>query len=199
MTVRAPATARSKRTRANLATAAHAELAKTASLSADAIAERADVSTATFYSHFATHDDAIAAALDISLTAVVGVAEELFHIEALIDNTLAGVIDELIRGMHNVFRNESLVLRAALARLPHHKGIRQIYRTHEIRSLEHLTRQSELGQKAGLLRQGHYERQATSVLVLLQGLHNPLLTKKQIDAEVVADLQRALFAVLDPS
>jgi len=199
VTVRAPATARSRRTRSDLARAAHAGLAQTGTLNADATAKTAGVSTATFYSHFATHDDAIAAALDISLTAIVGVAEQRFHIEALIDNGLEKVLHGLIREMHGVFRSESLVMRAAVARLPQHQPMRQIYRTHEARSLEHLTRQIELGQKAGLLRQGQHHQRATTLLVLLQGLHNPLLTKKRIHPEVAADLHRAMHAVLSPT
>jgi len=198
MATRAPATARSKRTRSNLAAAAHAELAANGSLNADATARRAGVSTATFYSHFATHDDAIAAALDISLTAVVDVAEQYLRIEPLIENGLAATIRKLIQEMHAAFRNESMVMRAALARLPHHQAIRQAYRSHETRAMEHLTRQVELGQKAGLLRDGQHDLQATTLLVLLQGLHNPLLTKKHIDAEVGEGLHRAMHAALDP-
>jgi len=196
--VKTPATARSKRTRSELARAAHAELAKHGTLNADATAASAGVSTATFYSHFATHDDAAAAALDISLTAVVGVAEEVFHIESLIEDGLDAVIRNLIREMHNVFRSESLVMRAALARLPHHKPTRQIYRGHEQRSLEHLTRQIDLGQKAGLLSPGQHDLRATTLLVVLQGLQNPLLTKKTVNAEIAADLQRAIKALLQP-
>jgi len=197
MTVRAPATARSRRTRASLAQAAHAYLAEHGALNAETTAKSAGVSTATFYSHFATHDDAIAAALDITLTAVVGVAEQLFHIEALIENGLPAVLDDLIVEMHSVFRSESLVMRSALARLPSHQPIREIYRSHEARSLEHLTRQIQLGQKAGLLREGQHDLRATTLLVLLQGLHNPLLTNP-IDVDVAADLHRAMYAVLDP-
>ena len=196
MTVRAPATARSRRTRAELARAAHQELARGAALNADAIAEAAGVSTATFYSHFATHDDAIAAALDISLTAVVGLVERVFHIEALIEEGLSKVLQELIGGMHGVFHKESLVMRAALARLSVHQPTRRIYRTHEARSLEHLTRQIELGQKAGILREGRADQRATTLLVLLQGLNNPILTKKRIDLEIASDLHRAMQALL---
>ena len=116
MTVRTPATERSRRTRSDLAGATHEQLARHGILNVDAIAEAAGVSAATFYAHFATHDDAIAAALDISLTAVVGVAERLFHIEALIENGLSAVLDQLVSEMHDVFRTESLVMRAAMTR-----------------------------------------------------------------------------------
>ncbi len=196
MTVRTPATARSRRTRQQLATATHSQLRTHGLLDADAIAGVAGVSTATFYAHFARHDDAIAAALDISLASIVGAAEQRFHIEALIDQGLGTVVADLVKGMHEVFREESLVMRAAQARMSSHQPTREIYRGHEARSLQHLTRQIELGQRAGILRDGAPERRATSLLVLLQGLHNPLLTKKRIDPVVLDDLHRSVLALL---
>lgn len=199
MTVRAPATARSRRTREQLARATHEQLSDHGTLNPDAIAEAAGVSTATFYAHFATHDDAIAAALDISLTDIVGVAERLFHIEALIDDGLDAVVRGLVSAMHEVFRSEGLVMRAAQARMSSHQPTREIYRSHEARSVEHITRQIELGQKAGILRNGRSEARATSLVVLLQGLHNPLLTKKRIDPLVFEDLHRAVHALLSPA
>ncbi len=196
MTVRTPATARSRRTRLDLATATHAHLRDHAALNPDAIAEAAGVSTATFYAHFASHDDAVAAALDMSLTAIVGAAEQRFHIETLLEDGLDAVVASLVKAMHEAFREESLVIRAAQARMSAHKPTREIYRGHEARSLEHLTRQIELGQKAGLLGDGPPDKRATSLLVLLQGLHNPLLTKKRIDPIVLDDLKRSVRALL---
>jgi len=171
-------------------------LCKAGVLDPDAIAGAAGVSTATFYAHFASHDDAIAAALDKSLTAIVGVVEQRFHIEALIENGLDHVVANLVTGTHEIFLGESLILRAAQARMSTHQPIREIYRGHEARSIEHLTRQVELGQKAAILRGGAPGKRATSLLVLLQGLHNPLLTKKRIDPVVLGDLHRAVYALL---
>jgi AcrR family transcriptional regulator len=198
VTVRAPATARSRRTRGDLARAAHDDIARRGSLDASAIADAAGVSTATFYAHFATHDDAIAAALDISLAAVVGVAERCFRIEALIETGLSAVVERLVSETHAVFRTESLVMRTALARLSFHQGTRDVYRHHEGRSLEHLTRQIALGQKAHLLRSGPADQRAISLLVLMQGLHNTLLVKKRIEPVIAGDLHRAIHALLSP-
>ena len=112
MAVRTPATKRSKQTRADLARAAHDEIARTGEVESDAIAKAAGVSVATFYSHFASHDDAISAALDLSLTEIVGVAEEEFLAEAFARDGLDLALTRLIAEMHRVFRKESLVLRA---------------------------------------------------------------------------------------
>ncbi len=199
VTVRAPVTERSRRTHADLARATHDEVARSGTVHADAIAAAAGVSTATFYAYFESHDDALAAALDISLRAVVGVAERLFHIEALIENGISAVIDDLVSQTHEVFRSESLVMRAALARLSLHQPTREVYRAHEARSLDHLTRQIELGQKAGILRDGPSDRRATSLLIVLQGIHNPLLIKKRIDPLISSDLHRTISALLSPA
>ena len=198
VTVRTPATKRSKQTRADLARAAHEEIACNGKVDSDAIAKAAGVSVATFYSHFASHDDAIAAALDLSLGEIVGVAEDVFLAELFASDGLDAVLVKLIAEMHRVFRKESLVLRAAQARLLAHAPSRHIFRSHEIRSIEHLTAQIQLGQESGQLGDGPADKRAMSLLVLLQGLHNPVIMKKRIDPVLTDDLHRAMFAVVGP-
>ena len=196
--MRTPATKRSKQTRADLARAAHEEIARNGKVDSDAIAKAAGVSVATFYSHFASHDDAIAAALDLSLGEIVGVAEDVFLAELFASDGLDAVLVKLIAEMHRVFRKESLVLRAAQARLLAHAPSRHIFRSHEIRSIEHLTAQIQLGQESGQLGDGPADKRAMSLLVLLQGLHNPVIMKKRIDPVLTDDLHRAMFAVVGP-
>jgi AcrR family transcriptional regulator len=196
MVARSPTNGRAARTRAELAQSAHDEVARTGVLDSGAIASNAGVSTATFYAYFDTHDDAVAAALDISLAAVVNVAERHFHIEALLERSLEAVIDDIIHETHAVFQAENLVMRAALARLAHHRVIRDVYRRHETRCYDFLARQIKLGQKAGLLRDGDPARRATSLLVLMQGINNPLLTRQDLNEEIVADLRRAMTAAI---
>ncbi|MDG2114364.1 MAG: TetR family transcriptional regulator, partial [Actinomycetota bacterium] len=191
-------TERSRRTRLELARATHDEVGRSGTLDAAAIAAAAGVSAATFYAHFDGHDDALAAALDLSLNAAIGVSERVFQIEALLERGLDAVVDELVRGVVASFGVEALVMRAALARLPHHRGIRDVYRRHEAASRAHLTRQIELGQKAGLIRVGDPGDRATSLLVLTEGLNNPLLLAKRPALEVIHDLRRAIVAVLAP-
>lgn len=198
MTVQVPANARSRRTRSDLARATHDELARLGILKADAIAAAAGVSTATFYAHFATHDHATAAAFDISLTAVVDVAKRRFHIEALVEDGLAVVLERLVTEMRRVVQAENLVMRAAMARLSANEHTREVYRGHEATILAHLTHQVDLGQRAGLLRTGPAERRAISLLVLLQGLNNPLLVDKHIDPVIASDLHRSMLALLSP-
>ena len=196
--MRTPATKRSKQTRSDLALAAHDEIARSGEVDSEAIAKTAGVSVATFYSHFASHDDAIAAALDLSLIEIVGVAEKTFLAESIAEHGLDDVLVKLIAEMHRVFRKESLVLRAAQARLLAHSPSRHMFRSHEIRSIEHLTTQIQLGQESGYLGDGPADKRAMSLLVLLQGLHNPAIMKKRIDPVLANDLHRAMFAVVGP-
>lgn len=187
---------RSIQTRSELARAAHDQIARTGSLDAPAIAAAAGVSTATFYVHFATHDDAIAAALDITLAAVVDVARRLFNIETLLERGVVPVIDEVVRDIHAIFHAESQVSRMAIGRFAHHPGIYDVYRYHENAGFDHLTRQIELAQRAGLLAAGTPAHRATCALVLMQGINNPLLTKSHLDPEVATHLREAIVAVL---
>ena len=198
MAVRTPATKRSKQTRADLAQAAHDEIARTGEVDSEAIAKAAGVSVATFYSHFASHDDAIAAALDVSLIEIVGVAEDEFLAESIASDGLDSVLTRLIAEMHRVFRKESLVLRAAQARLLAHAPSRHMFRSHETRSITHLTTQIQLGQESGHLGDGPADKRAMSFLVLLQGIHNPVIMKNRIDPVLADDLHRAMFAVVGP-
>ena len=198
MAVRTPATKRSRQTRTDLARAAHDEVARNGKVDSDAIAEAAGVSVATFYSHFASHDDALAAALDLSLTEIVGVAENEFLAESVASDGLDAVLTRVIDQMHRAFRKESLVLRAAQARLLAHAPSRHMFRSHETRSIEHLTTQIQLGQESGHLGDGPADKRAVSLLVLLQGLHNPVIMKKSIDPVLADDLHRAMFAVVAP-
>ncbi|REJ84395.1 MAG: TetR/AcrR family transcriptional regulator [Acidobacteria bacterium] len=198
MAVARPLTRRSRRTRSELASAAHDQVARTGAVDVGAITGAAGVSPATFYAHFATHDDALAAAVDIALERIVGVGERLFHVERLLESGLAAVLDQLLRETHAVFQTESVVLRAALASLPRNRRIREVYRRHEARCLEHFAHQIELGQRAGVVRRGAADLRARSLLVVLQGFSNPLLTRGPLDPEVADDLRRVLGALLAP-
>lgn len=195
MVTRSPSK-RSIQTSGELARATHDQIARHGSINAGAIAHAAGVSTATFYVHFATHDDAIAAALDITLGAVVEVARKFINIEEFIERGVEPVIADVVHEIHAIFRAESLVTRMAIARFAHHRGISDVYHLHENAGLEHLARQIELGQRAGLLSAGNPAHRATCAIVIMEGINNPLLTRAQLAPEVATHLREALVAAL---
>ncbi|MCP4962374.1 MAG: TetR/AcrR family transcriptional regulator [Actinomycetia bacterium] len=191
-----PASPRAQRTRTELSRAVHGQLASTGVLDVAAATEAAGVSQATFYSHFGTHDDALAAALDIGLTNVISTTENLIQVEILLDRGLADVVSQLVDDLVAAFRVESLVLRSALARLPQSRELRDVYRSHQATSREHLERHLGLAQKAGLVRRTDPAQLATTLVVLTQGLNNPLLLDEAPSAAVLTDLKRAILATL---
>jgi AcrR family transcriptional regulator len=193
-----PITERSRRTRANLARALHEEIGRTGVLDVSAVTNLAGVSPATFYAHFDDHEAALAAALDISLEAVTDVTRRLFTVEKLLDDGLESTIDDIVREAVAAFRTEALVMRAALARLPHSRAIREVYRRREDASRQHLSRQVSLAQKANVVRAGSPVDHITVLLVLTEGLNNPLLLRGTTSPEVLNGLRRAIVAALAP-
>jgi AcrR family transcriptional regulator len=172
---RRPASAKSQRTRETLVRSAHHCVSKTGELSPDQVARHAGVSTATFYSHFASKDEAIAAALGVALaeTSERGIAP--LNIEQLLDDGLEATVRAAISETVAGFREHHRVLRLGLSRLPHDRSIRQVYRERERESLARLRRFLELAQAAERVRAGDPDAMAGALLISLLGLNNPVI------------------------
>ena len=189
---------RAQRTKADLKAAIHFEIARSGTLDVAAVTEAAGLSQATFYSHFGSHDDALAAALDISLTNVTEVSRSIVNIETILEMGLADMIDLLVEQLVVAFGVEAPVLRVALARLSQNTTIRDVYRSHQSAHHLHLTKQLELGQRASVVRAGEPDQLAAALLVSAQGLNNPLLLRTDGNDETMSALKRALLAILKP-
>ncbi len=137
------------------------QLQATGEFTADTVAERADCSPATFYGHFATKDDALTAAFELVLIEMFEMLRDTVTAERIERGETELMIGDFVTVQARVFRVDSLVFRAALARLPFHKNLRRLYREAERVSLEHLA--LTLGDKAI----------AERFLVMSQGLNNP--------------------------
>lgn len=190
-------TQRSRKTRAALVSSVREELRETGSFTADAVAARSRCASATFYSHFATKDDALASAFELVLLELEDLVRETFTVTALTSLGLDTTIEDWIGRQVGFFRDESLVFRAALARLPFHRGIRHAYRETERITLAELTNALIHGQDAGLIRLGDPEELAIAFLVLSQGLNNPHVLRP--DSQSTLDhLHRAMVGTLKP-
>ncbi len=190
-------TERSRRTRAALVAAVRDELRLHGTFTADAVADRAGCSVATFYGHFATKDDALASAFELVLIDLADTVDATLTLDlgagVALEPAVAGWIDRQVA----FFRDESLVFRAALARLPFHRGIRHAYREAERVAMGHLETVVAAGQAAGVIRPGSARPLAEAFLVLSQGLNNPHALRPDAD-ELRGHLQRALVAALAP-
>ena len=190
-------TERSRRTRAALVAGVREELRQTGAFTADTVAERAGCSPATFYGHFATKDDALASAFELVLVELATVPEQTLTVVALQRDGLDHTIDAWVNRQVAFFRDESLVFRAALARLPFHRGIRHAYREAERVALHQLVGFVAAGQSLGLIRPDDPDQLAEAFLVLSQGLNNPHALRPEA-AHVRTHLGRALVASLEP-
>ena len=173
------------------------ELRATGTFTAEAVAVRAACSPATFYSHFGSKDDAVAAAFDLVLHELVAQSAELLTIDRFVSLGVAKAVSELVERQAEFFRTETLVFRHALARLPDHRSVRHAYRDAESITLGQLGDLVDAGQRAGLVRTGPVEVMAESVLVLSQSINNPRVLRPGADA-LRAELAVAITAVLAP-
>jgi AcrR family transcriptional regulator len=181
-------TARSRRTRAALVAAVHAELRSSVTCTAERVAAVAGCSEATYYAHFPTKDDAVAEAFGAALDALDELSRRIFVREELRREGPAAVATRVERELVRYFRGESLVFRAALARLPEHRGIRERYRQTERTAIAHLHAVLEPGPDLA--------SRAEAALVISQGVNNPRLLRAPAADPVHAHVATALATVL---
>ena len=104
----------------------------------------------------------------------------------------------MVEGLADAFVDEVLVFRAALARLPESRTIRDTYRRHEATARAANRRFVELGRAAGRIVDGDSDELADLLLVLGQGVNNPVLLGSSDRGPLCTHLTAALVAVLSP-
>ncbi len=187
-------TARSRRTRAALVGGLRAELRTAGGFTAETVAERAGCSAATFYSHFGTKNDALAAAFTQTLDDLVDGIDLRLSVDAL-TRDLEATIRDFVDWQADFFRLETLVFRTALSQLPSHRVLRDAYRRAEERTLELLTdRFTDLGD-AGTISTGDPALLAEAFMVASQGINNPRALRPDA-VDVRRSLATALGAML---
>ena len=86
----------------------------------------------------------------------------------------------------------------ATARLPESRELRRAYRSREEAALASLRRFVELGQAAGKLRHDDPEAMASALLVVTQGLNNPLALACREGHPLFDELTLAIERLLAP-
>jgi AcrR family transcriptional regulator len=191
-----PRTARSRRTRAAIVAAVREELRRSSGFSVDAVVARAGCAPATYYAHFPSKDDALAEAFALVLADLERVFIEAFDVDSLRELGEVAFASRAEADSVRFFRSEALVFRAALARLPENRSIRDRYRAAEQATLRHITRFLSEAQAAGLVPGPAAAKRASAVVVLTQGLNNPRLLRTAADDPVHEMLAGALASVL---
>jgi AcrR family transcriptional regulator len=191
-----PAGAKAQRTYRTLVAATRTVIVETGRMSGESVAAAAGVAPATFYAYFPSKDEALAAALDEVLNEAVEGALAALDVVRLLEQGLRPLLEEAVEVTIATFARSARVMRLALARLPESETVRQVYREHQGHALELLRRFVLLGAAAGHLTDAEPEVVATALLVLLQGLNNPLLTRSERDERAVEALVDALHHLL---
>ena len=154
------------------------EICEKGAFAAEMVAERSGTSTATFYVYFPSKDVALTAAFDAVLQRMTDMVEDELQIEKLLTRGLEQVCQDYVGAALNFFRTHSLMFRLALAELPHSKSLRQSYLSAENKVQERYVSFITLGQKAGMVKRGDVVAMATTLLVLTQGLNNPVAMRR---------------------
>ena len=188
-------TARSRRTRQLLIEGLRAQIHDTGSFTADEVAQRVGCSPATFYSHFATKNDALAAAFESVLGDVVDLCRTSLSVDRFCSPGVQSSVVAFVDAQADLFRRESPLFRLALSRLSSHRGIRRAYRSAEAATLSHLEAVVAEGQRLGLIVGGESRVIAETVLVLGEGLNNPRVLPPEA-GPVRGEVAAAMVAVL---
>ena len=189
---------KAERTRVRLVEATGEEIAETGSFSAERVAARAGTSVATFYTHLPTKDAALTAAFSAAMDEMVAVIEQHLAVETLLEGGLEELVQKFVQASLVFFSSHSLIFRLALARMPEHRPLREVYRAHESVSFSLYSRFIELGQAAGKIRQGDPLLLARAFLVFSQGLNNPLILGLAEGDPLGGELAALVVALLEP-
>jgi AcrR family transcriptional regulator len=164
------------------------------------VATDAGLSVATIYNRFPDgRDGLLAAAFDRSLDRVVGASVETLTVENLLDNGLNSTMCTLVEELADIFADEALVMRVALARLPESRLLRETYRRHEEIARQANRRFIELGQIANQISDGDPDELADLLIVLGQGINNPLVLGAKDRGQLCDRLAAAMVSALSPT
>ena len=189
---------RSERTRRVVVDATVARLRSEGAFTVEQVAADVGVSVATIYNRFPEgRDGLLAAAFDTALDRLVS-AGAVLTVEHLLDHGLQATIRAMVDGLVAVFTDEALVMRSALARLPESRVLRESYRRHEADARSRNHRFVQLGQAAGRIADEDTAELADVLVVMGQGLNNPVLLGSSHRGRLVDHLTAALVAVLEP-
>ncbi len=147
-----------------------------------AVAAEAGVSVGTFYSYFSDRDDALAALFARRLVELLRAVQETLSTDALLDDGLEAVLERTVAIVLDAFRGHAATYRAALVQLPSSPAIRTVYWEAHRETEMVLTTFIRRAQEAGKVRDAEPVVLARTLLIVVQGANNPLLTAPAPDA-----------------
>jgi len=162
----------------------------------EAVAERVGVSTPTFYAHFATKDNALAAALELCFDDFSQRVAEAQTVEVLLDHGLEETLRRIVAITVEVNGDYRALLRLARGRVQSSVLLREISRDAETSAFDSTRRFVELGQSARLIRAGDPEALTATIRTVLDGLDS--WTVRAFPAVPDTEIPRLLTTYLTP-
>ena len=191
-------TGKLQRTRQKLVHAIREEIAVSGRFSAETVTQRAGSSTATFYNHFATKDDALTAAYEQLMGELVEMVNEKCHIERLLDIGLRELVDSWVLRSAEFFCLNAPLFRVAQAAIERSKPMRDVFRQHEATVIEMYRRFIERGQAASLIRPGDPEAMAQMITVVSESWTHPLVQRLEPGSALHQELTESVVRMLSP-
>jgi AcrR family transcriptional regulator len=191
-----PRTVRSRRTRAAIIAAVRDELRRTGAFTANAVAEGAGCSPATYYAHFPSKDEALTAAFDSLLTDLQEFVGRVFAIASLRRRGLVGFARTTVAELVGYFQVETNAVRAGMAGVPENHQLLVAYKAAEDAIVGIVAEFLGQAESLGLLPGPDAKGRAAAVVVLIQGLNNPLVLRATPRDPIHNGMVAAMAAVL---
>jgi AcrR family transcriptional regulator len=184
------------RTRLRLVQAVRSEVEATGSFTAEVVARRAGSSPATFYNHFASKEEALAAVFGAAMDDLVAFVRAQLMIERVLEFGLESFASQWVLACCAFFRENSMVFAAAQMQFPVSKSVREIYREQERAASERFVRFVRLGQAAQVIRRGDTDAMGQAMMVTAQGWNNPAVLRMKEGDALHGELVRTVVRML---
>ena len=160
-----------------------------------AVAAEAGLSAGTFYTYFEDRSAALAALFEDRLDQIVAAVAQALTSDRLLDEGLEATVDAAVGATIEQYRHHAPVLRAALASVQTNQRIRAVYWERHAASVAQVQLFLKRGAAAGMVRADGHRALAHTVLLLLQGLNNPVVLAAT-DRRLVSAIRRTVVKAL---
>ena len=186
------------RTRLRLVEATRQLLQASGGFTAERVAREAGASPATFYNHFPSKSDALAAVFQVAMDDLVEVVGARLQIEHLLERGLEGFAADWVHACCDFLRANSQVFSAARVQFPGSPALREVYRSREAAALDRFRRFVQLGQAARAIREGDANAIAEAMMVTAEGWNNPAVLRLDEASPLHQELSRMVVRMLAP-
>lgn len=166
---------KAERTREGLLDAAELLLAAGTDLVSTSVAERAGVSTGTFYRYFEDKDELLAAAYARRMDQLIDTTERTLAPDQVLDLGVPAVLDRVVQEVAEGYLRCGPMMVSAVARMMASDTIRQVHRDRHDRAVDVFMTFLRRIDRVGLARLDDIPATAVAAVILVQSLSHPAL------------------------